>query len=144
MDKIQGKYFYGEEFGYHITERKNIDSIREKGLIPQCGERSKSVDDNAAVYFTKCITLIDDWFDLLYPNRDINELLLLRFNLMRRKWYINSYFQSDCYLERKVRPECLQYGEILNPEEGRLLNWKEPIYEKKLIWKPISEYPKLM
>lgn len=35
--------WYEDHYAYYITEKSNIDMIREKGLIPLCGERSNSV-----------------------------------------------------------------------------------------------------
>lgn len=117
--------WYEDHFVYHITTKENIESIIKHGLIPSLGERSLSkMDINKAIYFFDNINNFQMWAELLYPNIDIKNLELLRFNLKRRKWYIHNGGE-DFYLLNKVPPQKIQYlddaGQINGLHE---LNWK--------------------
>ena len=38
---------------YHITDKRNIDSIMEHGLVPKIGSRSKDIEDEPRIYLTE-------------------------------------------------------------------------------------------
>lgn len=38
---------------YHITDKRNVDSIMKHGLIPKIGSRSKGIEDEPRVYLTE-------------------------------------------------------------------------------------------
>lgn len=50
---------------HHITEKRNIESIREKGLIPNIGKRSESVYDNREGIFLCESKYLPIWATLL-------------------------------------------------------------------------------
>lgn len=70
---------------FHLTEIKNLygdDGIIAKGLIPQRGERSQSIDDeNYAIYFTTECSNIPTWWENLYPTTSSEELCVLSFDI---------------------------------------------------------------
>lgn len=35
---------------YHVSEKKNLESIMQNGLIPQVGERSKELNEESSVF----------------------------------------------------------------------------------------------
>ena len=141
---IQGTVYYKEKYGYHITEKKNMESIITNGLIPMCGERSQSVgDENVAICFAQGLHQINEWIDILNYDKDIWSLELLRFNLNRRKWYISSCDYSDCYLKESVDPEYIEFGVITDSITGDVLPLNTHPYQKKLIWTPIRDYPRI-
>lgn len=117
--------WYEDHFVYHITPKENMGSIIKYGLVPSLGERSLSKGDiNKAIYFFDNINNFEMWAELLYPNLDISDLKLLRFNLKRRKWYIHNGAE-DFYLLNKVLPQKIQYlddSELFN-SIGEA-NWK--------------------
>lgn len=47
---------------YHVSEKKNLESIMKNGLIPQVGERSKEFNEAPSVF--------------LFPTKDDTELAL--------------------------------------------------------------------
>ena len=75
--------------GYHLTQVKNLygeDGIGAKGLIPQCGERSRSVGDNREVIcFTANYYTLKVWWLFLYHKLNPNELCVLTFDVPKEK-----------------------------------------------------------
>jgi len=122
--------WYQDKYVFHITNKENIKSIKEKGLVPKIGERSKQVGDTVkGIYFFDNIYNLYEWIECLYKNKDITSLALLRFNLKRRKWFIHNNCE-DFYIIHKVSPDKIEYLENL---DGR-------VYEKELIWKKLNSY----
>jgi len=83
-------------YGYHITNKSNINSILKNGLVPNIGKNSRYVrEQNFLLYFTT-FDKINTWierFDL-----DKNEIVVLKFPCDRfgqRYDSANDYFTSD-------------------------------------------------
>ena len=77
--------WYKDHFVYHITSKDNIKSIKEKGLVPNLGERSKLLGDNEkAIYFFDSFTNMLDWMNVLYKDENKDNLEVLKFNIKRR------------------------------------------------------------
>lgn len=134
---------YRNCYGYHITEEQNMRSIKELGLKPLCGPRSESVGDiRKAIYFFLPEThySIYDWINLLYQNKDIQNLKLLRFNLMRRKLYEQCAPIGDFFVLRPISPEKIEYATILDFHDTSLPLNSDPTKIKKVTWNPISKY----
>lgn len=130
--------WYNDHFVYHITEKDNIESIREQGLVPTCGERSISFGDTReAIYFFDYIYSVEEWAFRLYENK-YTELELLKFNLKRRKWHALDNQIGDFYITRPIIPENI---EILNrkDEEDNIFTLDEIAFQKKLIWEPLKK-----
>lgn len=85
-------------FGYHLTLSTNLNSIREFGLLPMCGERSLSIGDfKEALYFYPAIILTPFWIKALYSDVDIYDLSLLRFSLSNVNFKIRDGVMGDCF-----------------------------------------------
>ncbi len=137
-------YCYDDYFAYHVTERKNIFSIKEQGLESKTGERCKRIkEDIKGIFFTDNIYGVKSWIEMLYPDIDIKTLILLKFNLMNRTIHYKSRLSDDYYtLTNRIEPEKLSYLEILKNNQQMYLNdlLKALIYEKeyRLIWHPLK------
>jgi len=103
---ISEEFVWKEDyFAFHITKEQNMISIIENGLIPQDGERCKSVMDKKRGIFCLCsLNSVQEWALNLYKKENLEDLKLLRFNLKNRKWHIDeySYFLFSIYLPNKV------------------------------------------
>lgn len=105
-------------FGYHITEKKNILSIIEKGLIPMCGERSQYVKEKEeAIWFTQSLFQVNNWIAKLYPNEDMRNLILLRMNLINRKIKIRDVWHEDYHFYDSVMPNEIDFLLIKRKQE---------------------------
>lgn len=160
--------WYKDHFVCHITEEKNMTGIIEKGLIPLNGERCKRVEDNRkGVFFLDGLNHVEDWACLMYEQSELQRLRLLRFNLKKRKWYIDnsSDYSLGFYLPYKVLPERISYLDIRDNEGVELpltrlfdLDFLYKINESfngiendekllvdncSLCWKPIQEYERI-
>lgn len=64
-------------YGYHITNKSNINSILKNGLVPNIGKNSRYVkEQNFLLYFTT-YNNIDTWIERF--NLDKNEIVILKF-----------------------------------------------------------------
>lgn len=130
-------------FGYHITEEKNMLSIKEQGLKPLCGPRSESVGDiRKAIYFFRPESSYSlyDWIEFLYHSKDMEHLKLLRFSLMRRKLYEQCAEIGDFFVLKPILPEKIEYMRIFDSNGSLLSIDSERTKIKKIEWKPIIQY----
>lgn len=135
--------WYKDHYAYHLTDKMNMENIINDGLIPKCGDRSKSVGDTRkAIYFFDSLYSIVDWIDKLYENKDIYKLELLRFNLKRRRWYSQNREIGDFYLPYAVPREKLEYLRIIDIN-GQYMFLNENLDNMKLQWEPLSNYKSL-
>ena len=139
-------YCYKDYNAYHITETKNMNSIKIQGLKRKNGERCQKInDDIKGIFFTDNIYGVGKWIEWLYPDTDITSLILLRFNLLHRKFHYKSFFSDEYYsLVPKIKPEKLWYLEIKKEEKKMFLNslLKALYYEReyRLDWYQIQSY----
>lgn len=74
---------------FHLTKIENLygkEGICAKGLIPTCGERSKSIGDTRCVIsFTSKYYTLPIWWLYLYPETDPNELCVLSFDIDKKR-----------------------------------------------------------
>ncbi len=93
---------------YHITEIKNLfgeDGIAKKGLVPQCGDRSKSIGDTrCAVSLTSSYESLKSWKLYLYPNVKPDDLCILQVDIDKQniKNYEN---KTEFYTNILIPPE---------------------------------------
>lgn len=130
-----------DHYAYHITERINIKSIIENGLIPNIGERSRQVSDfEEAIFFFDNINNVEIWMDKLYPETNKNILEVLRFNIKGRKWYSN-HDGEDFYLKRRVETDKLEILRIYD-ENNIIVPFDDLIYVDNLNyrWYKLREY----
>lgn len=104
-----------DHFICHITEEKNMLKIMEKGLIPLNGERCKfAMDKRKGIFCLDGIDNVEEWAISLYEQYELETLKLLRFNLKKRKWYIDNSHNTTfaLYLPYKVLPQKISYLDI--------------------------------
>lgn len=126
--------------GYHITTADQLENIKNKGLLPKCGERSKSIGDNQeAIYFFPTLILIKDWVKVLYEKKDREFLELLRFNLKTINFVARDIEFSDFYTTDSITPENIQLLQRIDLN-GNPYYLENLLNQSKgsLIWKPIE------
>lgn len=73
---------------YHLTKKENLygdTGIASLGLIPQCGIRSKSINDSRiGVSFTNNYYTLKVWWIYLYPHTNIEDLCVLSFDIDKK------------------------------------------------------------
>ena len=132
-----------DHYAFHITNTDAIEDIRKEGLKPLCGKRSQSVcDDTKGVFFFDYLGSVSHWIDVLYENKNIYELELLRFNLKNRKWILKN--ENEFYLTNKVKPEKIEYLRILDKEKNIYLPLIFLDENKELIWYELDNYKPLI
>lgn len=69
---------------FHVTPISNLESILEKGLIPQIGERSEGIEQQDLVFLFKtyedCETALGQWLGAEFDDLD-EELVSLKVDL---------------------------------------------------------------
>ena len=125
-----------------------MQEVIKRGLIPQNRDRCQSVlDSNTGVYFFDSLYSVDDWIDKLYQSKDKENLELLRFDLLNRKWKIQNQVIGDFYLTRKVNPNGITYLRMLDKKDQfvSLSSINGLLYDGSLqaIWEPLSSYKPL-
>lgn len=109
---------YNDYYVCHITEEKNMQSIIRNGLVPSNGDRCKSImDDRRGVFCFDEICNMKVLIKHLYGQSNLEALKLLRFNLKKRKCYIDERCWNSFYLPNKVMPNALSYLEILDKDK---------------------------
>ena len=132
-----------DHYAYHLTNIESMNNICIKGLKPVNGERSKSKNDEInGIYFFDYLGSVNDWIDLLYKDKNIYELELLRFNLKNRKWILKN--ENEFYLTNKVKPEKIEYLRILDKEKNIYLPLNFLDDNKELIWYKLDDYKPLI
>ncbi len=125
------------------------------------------MDDRKGVFCLDGIHHVEDWACALYEQYELETLKLLRFNLKRRKWYLDNSndLALGFYLPYKVMPEKISYLDIRDSEDEELtftklfdLDFLDKINDSfnsmdndkqllvddcSLSWKPIQEYKKI-
>lgn len=133
-----------DHYAYHVTDKKNLASIAMHGLLPKCGDRSKSIGDTRkAIYFFDCLESVYDWAEWLYEDKNIEDLALLRFNLKRRKWHIQNIHEGDFYLDNKVDKEAIELLYVYD-ENHVLVPLNMYLNRYNLEWKKITEDKKIL
>lgn len=112
--------WHEDHYAYHITQTKNIESIKQNGLQPMCGRRSiESKDTRLAIYFSDTLYLVEQWIELLYKTKNKQELELLKFNIKEQNWYAQDETIGDFFLLKPIIPEKIEilekYDELNNP-----------------------------
>ncbi|HIR36023.1 MAG TPA: hypothetical protein IAC91_08010 [Candidatus Faecimorpha stercoravium] len=97
---------------YHITSRRNLESIQKEGLLPQYGYLSELVmEQRSAIYLFKELDEVryamENWFGecirYVYAPKD---LILLRINLPDEIHFEERFgWEAICYT--RIPPECI-------------------------------------
>ena len=132
-----------DHYGYHITNIDAMKNICVEGLKPLCGERSKLADDNFnGIFFFDNLYNLNEWIDVLYKNKNIYELELLRFNIKQRKWIIKN--PDEFYLIHKVNKEKIEYLRFYDEENDIYLPLNIENYSSdndvKVTWNSLDNY----
>ncbi len=120
---------------FHFTNRKNLKSIKSKGLIPNIGNNAKNIEKTKKIFFVEgldnLLILFDCWITALYYIPVIPIIYKLGAFFLRHKWFPNiigdSYFKvlkiSKLHQKRAFKrlDKILDNGILLN------LNLKENI-----------------
>lgn len=134
-------------YGYHITTTSRLKLIKNEGLLPICGERSKSISDSReAIYFFPALILINNWIKLLYEEKDRKSLELLRLSLKGLNITITDNLNSnnifgDWYTVNSIPSEKIELLKRIdsNGEQFFLENLLKNNNDD-LIWEPINLY----
>lgn len=55
---------------FHFTDKKNLESIKSKGLVPNIGANAKNIEQTKKVFFVEgldnLVILFDCWINALY------------------------------------------------------------------------------
>ena len=87
-----------DKFYYHITEKKNVESIFKNGLIPQQGNKTKLINDEHGVYLFPSIIAAEDgmnWMEDYLDDDDEIVLLKIKHNGTVRKISDWEYISPD-------------------------------------------------
>ena len=93
---------------FHLTKKENLygeKGICYNGLIPTCGERSRSIGDmRSVVSFSSKYYTLPVWMIYLYPGVDTNDLCVLSFE-MDRKDCFNHINDTEFFTYNSMPPE---------------------------------------
>ena len=80
---------------FHFTDRKNLKSIKSKGLVPNIGNNAKNIEKTKKVFFVEgldnLVILFDCWINALYYIPVIPFIYKLGAFFLRHKWFPNKY-----------------------------------------------------
>ncbi len=113
---------------FHFTDGKNLESIAQKGLIPNIGCNAKNIEKTKKIFFVEgldnLLILFDCWINALYYIPVIPFIYKLGAFFLRHKWFPNaigdSYFKvlkvSKLHQKRafKKLDKILDNGILLN------------------------------
>lgn len=112
---------------FHFTDKKNLESIKSNGLVPNIGNNAKNIEKTKKVFFVEgldnLLILFDCWINALYYIPVIPFIYKLGAFFLRHKWFPNiigdSYFKtlkiSKLHQKRAFRKldKILNYGVLL-------------------------------
>lgn len=103
---------------YHITEKRNVDSILKNGLIPKIGKRSKNIESVPVICLTE-LEHLDVWKILLHRNRPaVLEIRLPEINHDDIKSGLVKNFDNVTYADY----EEIRTNTKIEPEHINLIN----------------------
>ena len=99
---------------FHYTNKSNIDSIFEKGLLPNIGENSKNIEKNKKVFFTKgfdnTLILMDAWIKWLVLRPKSNFVYKCGVFFMTKKYFpkfiVSTIFKNWIKSDRRIKKAC--------------------------------------
>lgn len=126
-----------DRFVYHLTIKQNLKYISKFGLIPTYHQKNRytKVDRNF-VYFTNYIEEAIAWKDKYYFEYNKEDLVLLRFKLIKIQYFSKDFKGEDFYTWCDISKNDIEILE--NLKESEILNENNKI-KKKLIWKTFKE-----
>lgn len=112
---------------FHFTDKKNLESIKSNGLVPNIGNNAKNIEKTKKVFFVEgldnLLILFECWINALYYIPVIPFIYKLGAFFLRHKWFPNiigdSYFKalkiSKLHQKRAFRKldKILDYGVLL-------------------------------
>lgn len=133
--------------GYHLTKKSNLygeTGIIKRGLIPQCGERSKSINDKRIVVcFTDDYYTLPVWALHLYPKVDWSDLCVLTFDIPEEQ---TANYKNECEFETPypIFPDNISIAHFIKKEsldEVPFYFLQRDDTEIKVVETPISMMP---
>ena len=140
--------FERDQYGYHITNIDSMDGIREKGLIPQIGERSKFIGETEeSVFFICNLYDVREWINAIYYKRNIEELELLRFNIKGLEFHVRGGYSihepQEFYITHSVSPEEIEYARVFNSKTNEPLTLDTQCNDMNVVWNKLDGYKPL-
>ena len=84
IDDIKHNYF-------HFTSSKNLQSIKQNGLIPKIGKNARFIEKSEKVFFVEgldnLLILFDCWINCYYYIPRITFIYALGARLLKQKWF---------------------------------------------------------
>lgn len=96
---------------YHITPVKNISKIKEKGLIPRIGKRSKLCKETIPRIYTFSTKedmedALCNWFGSLFS--DDTDLMIIKINTdIEPEKQLDPKYEYECCFTKPIPPENL-------------------------------------
>ncbi len=123
---------------FHFTNSKNLNSILQKGLIPNIGGSAKYIEKTKKIFFVEgldnLLILFDCWINTLYYIPVIPFIYKLGAFFLRHKWFPNiigdSYFKflkiSKLHQKRAFKrlDKILDNGILLNLDLSENIDFK--------------------
>lgn len=111
---------YNKTF-FHYTDKNNIQSIFEKGLLPKIGDNSKNIELNKKIFFTKgfdnTLFLMDAWIKWLMLRPKNNFIYKCGAFYMTHKIFprvvVDILFKNWIKSKRKINYACKKLDYIL-------------------------------
>lgn len=86
---------------FHFTSKKNLQSIKQNGLVPKIGKHAKFLEKTKKVFFVEgldnLLILFDCWINCFYYVPKVPFIYSLGTLLIRQKWF--PQFIADTYFE---------------------------------------------
>lgn len=86
---------------FHFTDKKNLNSIESKGLLPNIGDHAKNIEQTKKIFFVEgldnLLILFDCWLTALYYIPAIPIIYKLGAIFLSKKWFPNII--GDCYFK---------------------------------------------
>ena len=122
MNKIDIKNLDTELTYFHYTDKKNLNSIYQKGLLPHIGKNSRNLELSEKVFFTigfdNTLILMDAWIKWLTLRPKSNFVYMCGSFYMKHKIFprfiVNIMFKKWINNDRKKLKACQKLDSILN------------------------------
>ncbi len=146
MGTIRDEFIWTEDkYVYHLTNVPAMKGIIKSGLIPQIGDRSKSVgDDIEGIFFFFELEDMRSWAETIYDEKDIYSVELLRFNIKGLEWHVHYMdidgLYIDHYLPNGIPRDKIEYARMYDRKTGLIQTLTTKTDNPIITWNPINKY----